>query len=99
MIDFLIFKGLYYTGNVSAEIAAEWVFENIDHPELNDPFQVCHIPLFNLNPISCILCSYVAYTLKSLTSCNKSANKLSTRCIRTACHKLSTGLEQLVDNL
>jgi hypothetical protein len=24
---------------------------------------------------------------------------LSTRCIRTACHKLSTGLEQLVDNL
>lgn len=35
-------KGLYYTGNVSAEIAAEWVFENIDHPELNDPFQVDH---------------------------------------------------------
>lgn len=35
-----IFKGLYYTGNVSAELAAEWVFENIDHPELNDPFQV-----------------------------------------------------------
>jgi hypothetical protein len=39
------------------------------------------------------------YTHKNLTSCNKSANKPSTRCIRTACYKLSTGLEQLVDNL
>lgn len=35
-------KGLYYTGNISAEIAAEWVFDNMDHPELNDPFQVDH---------------------------------------------------------
>ena len=42
-------QGLYYTGNVSAESAAEWVFENIDHPELNDPFQVCCIiPLFTI---------------------------------------------------
>ena len=39
------------------------------------------------------------YTRKNLTSCNKSVHKLSTRCIRTACHKLSTGLEKLVDNL
>jgi hypothetical protein len=40
-------------------------------------------------------CHHHHYTRKNLTSCNKS----STRCIRTACHKLSTGLEQLVDNL
>jgi hypothetical protein len=38
-------------------------------------------------------------THKNLTSCNKSANKPSTRCIRTTCHKLSTGLEQLVTTL
>jgi uncharacterized UBP type Zn finger protein len=24
-------------------MAAEWVFENIDHPELNDPFQVGYL--------------------------------------------------------
>ena len=35
-------KGLYFTGNVSAELAAEWVFENFDHPELNNPFQIDH---------------------------------------------------------
>ena len=39
------------------------------------------------------------YTRKNLTSCNKSANKPSTRGIRTACHKLPTGLEQLVTTL
>jgi hypothetical protein len=39
------------------------------------------------------------YTRKILTSCNKSANKLSTSCVRTACPKLSTGLEQAVNNL
>ena len=43
--------------------------------------------------------SFIRYTHKNLTSCNKFANKPSTRCIRTACHKLSTGLEQLVANL
>jgi uncharacterized UBP type Zn finger protein len=42
IIKYYFSKGLYYTGNVSAELAAEWVFENIDHPELNDPFQVCY---------------------------------------------------------
>jgi hypothetical protein len=31
-------------------------------------------------------------------SCNKSANKPSTSCVRTACHKLSTSLEQAVNN-
>ena len=35
----------------------------------------------------------------SLTSCSKSANKLSTSCLRTACPKLSTSLEQTVNNL
>ena len=35
----------------------------------------------------------------SLTSCSKSANKLSTSCVRTACPKLSTSLEQTVNNL
>jgi hypothetical protein len=39
------------------------------------------------------------YTRKNLTSCNKSANKPSTRGIRTACHKLPTGLENLSDLL
>ena len=34
------------------------------------------------------------YTRKNLTSCSKSANKPSTSCVRTACPKLSTSLEQ-----
>jgi hypothetical protein len=36
------------------------------------------------------------YTRKNLTSCNKFVNKPSTSCFRTACHKLSTSLEQAV---
>ena len=40
-----------------------------------------------------------SYTRKNAQVCYKSVYKLLTRCIRTACHKLSTGLEQLVDNL
>jgi hypothetical protein len=39
------------------------------------------------------------YTRKNLTPSSKSVNKPSTRCIRTACPKLSTSLEQAVDNL
>jgi hypothetical protein len=39
------------------------------------------------------------YMRKKLTSCNKFVNKPSTTCLRTACHKLSTGLEQAVNNL
>ena len=39
------------------------------------------------------------YTRKNLTTCSKSANKLSTSCVRTACYKLSTSLEQAVNNL
>jgi hypothetical protein len=39
------------------------------------------------------------HTLKNLTSCSKSANKPSTSCVRTACPKLSTSLEQAVNNL
>jgi hypothetical protein len=38
-------------------------------------------------------------TRKNAQVCYKSVHKLLTRCVRTACHKLSTGLEQLVDNL
>ena len=38
-------------------------------------------------------------TRKNLTSCNKSANKPSTSCVRIACPKLSTSLEQAVNNL
>ena len=34
----------------------------------------------------------VAYTRKNLTTCRKSANKLSTSCVRTTCYKLSTSL-------
>ena len=41
----------------------------------------------------------VVYTRKNLTSCSKSTNKPSTSCVRTACPKLSTGLEQFVNNL
>ena len=37
-------------------------------------------------------------TRKNLTSCSKSANKPSTSCVRTACPKLSTSLEQAVNN-
>jgi hypothetical protein len=39
------------------------------------------------------------HTRKNLTSCGKSANKPSTSCVRTACPKLSTSLEQAVNNL
>ena len=39
------------------------------------------------------------YTRKNLTSSSKSTNKLSTSCVRTACHKLSTSLEEAVNNL
>ena len=39
------------------------------------------------------------YTRKNLTTCNKSANKPSKSCVRTACSKLSTSLEQVVNNL
>ena len=39
------------------------------------------------------------YTRKNLTTSNKSANKPSTSCVRTACSKLSTSLEQVVNNL
>jgi hypothetical protein len=36
------------------------------------------------------------YRRKNLISCSKSANKPSTSCVRTACPKLSTSLEQAV---
>lgn len=35
-------KGLYYTGNISAEAAAEWVFDNVEQPDLHEPFQIDH---------------------------------------------------------
>ena len=38
------------------------------------------------------------YTCKNLTTCSKSANKPLTSCVRTACYKLSTSLEQVVSN-
>ena len=40
-----------------------------------------------------------SYTRKNLTTCSKSANKPLTSCVRTACYKLSTSLEQVVNNL
>jgi hypothetical protein len=46
-----------------------------------------------------ILCLCFVYTRKNLTSCSKSANKPSTSYVRTACPKLSTSLEQAVNNL
>ena len=39
------------------------------------------------------------YTRKNLTTCSKSANKPLTSCLRIACYKLSTSLEQVVNNL
>ena len=39
------------------------------------------------------------YTRKNLPTCSKSANKPSTSCVRTTCYKLSTSLEQAVNNL
>jgi hypothetical protein len=39
---------------------------------------------------------FCVYKRKYLTSCSKSANKPSTSCVRTACPKLSTSLEQAV---
>ena len=54
-----------------------------------------------------ILCKYfvqnkpfgITYTRNNLTTCSKSANKPPTSCVRTACYKLSTSLEQAVKNL
>ena len=40
----------------------------------------------------------MTYTRKNLTICSKSANKPSTSCLGTACYKLSTILEQVVNN-
>lgn len=31
-------RALYHTGNLSAELAAAWVFENVENPELHQPF-------------------------------------------------------------
>ena len=59
---------------------------------------------FNLNrksfkhePSSCYY--LLDYTRKNLTTCSKSASKPSTICVRTACYKWSTSLEQAADNL
>ena len=59
---------------------------------------------FNLNkksfkhePSSCLY--LLDYTCKNLTTCSKSANKSSKSCVRTSCYKLSTSLEQAVNNL
>ena len=47
-----------------------------------------------------VLWGTVGYTRKNLTTCSKSANKLSTSCVaRTICYKLSTSLEQALNNL
>ena len=43
--------------------------------------------------------SLTKYTCKNVTTCSKSANKPSTSCVRMACCKLSTSLEQAVNNL
>ena len=45
------------------------------------------------------LMTWTQYKRKNLTTCSKSANKPSTNCVRTACYKLSTSLEQAVNNL
>jgi hypothetical protein len=39
------------------------------------------------------------FVRKYVTSCSKSANKWSTSCVRIACPKLSTSLEEAVNNL
>ena len=31
-------RALYHTGNLSSELAAAWVFENVENPELHQPF-------------------------------------------------------------
>ena len=31
-------RALYHTGNMSSELAAAWVFENVENPELHQPF-------------------------------------------------------------
>ena len=55
----------------------------------------------NYNDVRVIRFYYTisSYTRKNLTTCSKSTNKLSTSCVCTACYKLSTSLEQAVDNL
>jgi hypothetical protein len=44
-------------------------------------------------------CWQTCYKMWDFCVCNKSANKPSTSCVRTACPKLSTSLEQAVSNL
>jgi hypothetical protein len=68
-------------------------------------YAIFHAWIFLLNKYYMLrmLCDKRVYRLlyrrKSLTSCSKSANKPSTSCLRTACPKLSTSLEQAVNNL
>jgi uncharacterized UBP type Zn finger protein len=33
-------KGLYYTGNGSADVAADWIFEHVNDPDLHSPLVV-----------------------------------------------------------
>ena len=47
-------RALYYTGNDNAELAVAWVFENIENPELHQPFQpppVTASHLHNTGPV------------------------------------------------
>ena len=40
-----------------------------------------------------------SHTRENFAACNKSTNKPSTSCVGTACYKLSTSLEQAVNDL
>ena len=60
-----------------------------------------HLQSPNINPDLCSL-GFLLHVLNLhtyLTTCNKSANKPSTSCVRMACFNLSTSLEQVVNNL
>jgi hypothetical protein len=76
---------------------------------VNSLFQTCHnnweqavrtqlVDGFLANLLQDVRFFFV-YKRKYLASCSKSANKPSTSCVRTACPKLSTSLEQSVNNL
>jgi len=33
-------RGIYFTGGISVDAAASWIFENLDDPDINSPFNV-----------------------------------------------------------
>ena len=85
-----VIAGSEDAGEAETEEGAEKSGFSLASALMNVPFMALEVLRLLLTP-TC--------TRKNLGSCSKSANKPSTGCVRTACPKLSTSLEQAVNNL